>query len=153
MFGWVNLNNDRGIVKDNQYLYLNWLFCSQVLALGWSHIHHCSLCRSDCHQMGRQGDFLFFCHQLGNKVIFCFFAILLAKLFFLFQTGLPSTVDSGRPLGGSTISSSATSEYIPFFTFDHFPFKTSDHFFILNIRAATLSWWRMATELWWTIRF
>ena len=59
MFGWVNLNNDRGIVKDNQYLYLNWRFFSQVLALGWSHIYHCSLCRSDCHQMGRQGDFLF----------------------------------------------------------------------------------------------
>ena len=38
---------------------LNWLFCSQVLALGRSYIHHRSLRRSDCHQMGRQGDFLF----------------------------------------------------------------------------------------------
>ena len=73
---------------------------------------------------------LFFLSNGGDKVIFFLFPFLLVN-FFLFQTGLPSTADSGRPLAGSTISSSATSEFIPssfHFTFDHFPFPTSDHF-------------------------
>ena len=144
MFGWVNLNNDRGIVKDNQYLYLNWLFCSQVLALGWSHIYHCSLCRSDCHQMGRQGDFLFIpffflsnCHFNPEQV--CQARLTVVDHSLAQQYPPPPQVSLFPPY---LISTSG-----------HFPFTTSDHFPILIIRAATLSWWKMATELWWTTRF
>ena len=67
----------------------------------------------------------------GDKVIFFLFPFIFVKLSFQSWTGLSSTADSGRPLAGSTISSSATSEFIPssfHFTFDHFPFPTSDHF-------------------------